>query len=456
MNSSRLSFCALALVLVCGPAVSAAAQGWSQPVASGATSPSALKTRRDAYATVSLTDTSGNANVYYAGGRTFTNGSYTTNSSTEYYNTGSHSFASGPSMRYSRSYFPLIPLATGKLLAVGGFSASYGTFGTCELGATSGGKVSSWSSTGSLHAAREQFPGSLIQNSHTSQDGMALVSGGYNGNYNTVQNTAELYNPSTGKWSYTAGSMSHARFGHSQTTLPDGEVMVTGGRTSTSGSNANYSTASVEYYSPASGTWRTGAPLQHARFRHTLTALNSTYNGFPVLLVTGGFWTYPDGPPPAGVTGPWQTDDTIEIGVWDGVSQYNWSLLTDASSNLLHMSTPGTNDGSRMDHGAAQVAGRDEVLVVGGWDSLIPSLDNPVQSGRTIVSPVLISVQLNQTTGAASGSVTPEPVTFTTRHELINVTLPNGTVLVVGGLQWDAHNIASDQNSLGDAWIFTP
>ncbi len=409
--------------------------------------------RRDAYGTASLTDTAGNTNVYNAAGRTYTNGRYTTQATIETFNTGSNSFATGPSMRYSRSYFPLVPLANGKVLAIGGFSAIYGTFGACDIASTSGGKITGWSSTGSMRASREQFPGTLIQNSKTTKDGMVLVSGGYNGNVNTVLSSSELYSPSNGKWSYTAGSMHYARFGHSQTTLPNGEVMVTGGRTSTSGTLANYSTDSVEYFNPSTGTWRVAnntvtAPgfLRHGRFRHTLTPLTSTYNGLPVLLVAGGFWTAPS--PVAG--GPWQTDYTLEVGVWDGVSQYNFSLLTDTAGNALQMSV------ARMDHGAALASGTDKVLIAGGWDSLIPSLDNPAQSGSTVASPDLVSVVFDPVTGTATGSVTPAPVSFTTRHELTNVSLPNGSILVVGGLQWEAQNISTYQNSLGDAWIYTP
>jgi hypothetical protein len=74
------------------------------------------------------------------------------------------------------------------------------------------------------------------------------------------------------------GSLVTARSGHTATLLPNGIVLVAGGRDST------FSTpASTELYDPASGTWTTTGSLATARDGHTATLLP---NG--MVLVAGG------------------------------------------------------------------------------------------------------------------------------------------------------------------------
>jgi hypothetical protein len=55
--------------------------------------------------------------------------------------------------------------------------------------------------------------------------------------------SAELYDPDTGTWSY-AGSMASVRVKHSSVLLPAGQVLILGGR------NRNSTTESAELYTP--------------------------------------------------------------------------------------------------------------------------------------------------------------------------------------------------------------
>src|SRR5678816_3808065 len=66
----------------------------------------------------------------------------------------------------------------------------------------------------------------------------------------------------------TNGSLNLARFGHSATLLPDGQVLIAGG-VCTNGSSTNV----AELYDPATGLDRLAKPMISARTAHTATLL---------------------------------------------------------------------------------------------------------------------------------------------------------------------------------------
>src|ERR1017187_4439744 len=66
----------------------------------------------------------------------------------------------------------------------------------------------------------------------------------------------------------TNGPMVTARYNHTATLLPNGKVIVVGGRDSN-----NVSLACAELYDPATGTWTTTGSLNIARYDHTATLL---------------------------------------------------------------------------------------------------------------------------------------------------------------------------------------
>jgi hypothetical protein len=75
-----------------------------------------------------------------------------------------------------------------------------------------------------------------------------LVAGGYNYGTNITYSSAELYDPSSGAWSYT-GSLTGPRSNHMATRLHTGKVLVVGGYYGVE------VLTSAELYDPAFGTW---------------------------------------------------------------------------------------------------------------------------------------------------------------------------------------------------------
>jgi len=106
------------------------------------------------------------------------------------------------------------------------------------------------------------------------QNGKVLVAGG-----GDDARSSELYDSATGTWSIT-GNLNIARVGHTTTLLPNGKVLVAGAASSFPSSSTF---DSAELYDPASGTWTYTGSLNTGRWDHTATLL---LNG--KVLVAGG------------------------------------------------------------------------------------------------------------------------------------------------------------------------
>jgi N-acetylneuraminic acid mutarotase len=101
-----------------------------------------------------------------------------------------------------------------------------------------------WTQTGDLNTPRYAHTATLLHN------GKVLVAGGAGPNScSTPTADAELYDPTSGKWSAT-GSLNTARFNHTATLLQSGEVLVTGGI------GLQVSLDGAELYDPATEKWR--------------------------------------------------------------------------------------------------------------------------------------------------------------------------------------------------------
>jgi len=129
-----------------------------------------------------------------------------------------------------------------------------------------------WTTTGSMNTERIAFTLSLLK------DGKALAVGGYNfcQSCNVMKRT-ELYDPSDGTWTPSANLM-FGRSGHAVATLPDGELVVSGGF------HGDDATATVDVYDPNQQAWTAaGPPMRSRRLSHTMTRLQDGR-----ILVSGG------------------------------------------------------------------------------------------------------------------------------------------------------------------------
>jgi hypothetical protein len=122
-------------------------------------------------------------------------------------------------------------LGNGEVLVAGGMSNGSSPWApsctaSAELYNPSTGQ---WTTTGSMTKPRATHTATMLN------DGSLLVAGGLcNGGFTYPDNSAELYEPSTGTWKAT-GSMNVARVNTAATLLPNGQVLIAGGNSTSSG-----------------------------------------------------------------------------------------------------------------------------------------------------------------------------------------------------------------------------
>lgn len=311
--------------------------------------------------------------------------------------------------------------AASKVIVVGGYgttvsgSASLNALASVEMYTPASAVAASgvWAAVTPLNYARGD---------HTSvnlQDGRILVTGGTDSFSNMLPST-EIYDPALNKWtsdSNTGPNPGHIGRAYNTLTLlahcplpPNCPVLAVGGD-STSGT-----LASAELYTPASGVLGTWVPtvgaMATARNSHTATLLPpyGTHSQGQVLVV-GGFNATNFGLSSAELYDPL-------AGTWSPAA----SLLTGV--RYAHTATLLPAD-------AAHPSG--QVLVVGGY--------GVAQGNQTLATCELYDPATNTWTQTASLAVA------RTIHTA--VLLPNGKVLVLGGL--DAFG-----NALSSTELYTP
>jgi N-acetylneuraminic acid mutarotase len=380
-------------------------------------------------------------------------------------------------------------LQNGKVLVTGGFNPG----NSAELFDPATG---TWTVTGPMSVARWFHTATLLTN------GQVLIVGGRTQNQLEPLYSAELYNPATGTWT-TTGSLNIARASHTAPLLQNGKVLVTGGWIGESTSNDSGILSSAELFDPATGIWTLTNPLTTGRAYHAATLLS---NG--QVLLTGGIGTNSVlastelfDPP----SGTWSPGADMQIGRDSHTATllpngtvllaggynggYQIGILSDAElydPTIDSWKTTGALNAAREQH-TATLLPNGQVLVAGGdGDGYLSSVEvydpaagtwstnNPLNTARNghtatllangkvlvaggkylITSPIVgylitASVEVyDPGINPATGTNTLIGMMITRRADHQAILLPNGKVLVAGGM--------NDISPFQSAELFSP
>ena len=251
-----------------------------------------------------------------------------------------------------------------------------------------------WQSTGAMAAPRAQHSATRLN------DGRVLVAGGNTTDGDGTAASAELYDPQTGRWSPT-GAMTAPRTEHAALLLPDGQVLVVGGFNYSVYHNTT-SVTTAERYNPATGLWHltTAPPVGIG-----LASAALLTDGRALIVVTS-----PTGTAPA--------DQAVTALLYDSQND-RWTSL-----------------------GTVALAGMPAVVALADGRALLLGAVGQINDGTT---PALL---LDPKTGQTIPSPLPDG-----RGGHAAILLPDGTVMVVGGVAWPT---GTDTVTLDTALILDP
>jgi hypothetical protein len=212
-----------------------------------------------------------NGKLLIAGGWT---GRYNVRRSAELYDPSTGVFTPTGDMVIERAGNTAALLRDGRVLIAGGEDRSENALASAELYDPATGK---FTGTGDMTEPRGEATATALKN------GKVLIVGGGSGHYpsQNVYRSAELYDPTTGKFTPT-GQMSVGRHKHAAVLLASGKVLVVGGSDNRDW-HGEYSSA--EIYDPAAGAFNATGSMSMSRFKLPYAAALLA-NG--KVLVAGG------------------------------------------------------------------------------------------------------------------------------------------------------------------------
>ena len=266
-----------------------------------------------------------------------------------------------------------------------------------------------------------------------------------------VINQAQLFHPTTRTFSAT-GSMNVARRDHTATLLPDGKVLITGGQ-----DNLGGPTNSAELYDPATGKFTQTDSMIEGRRLHTASLISQPGQGVEVVVYSGvaagvidqraEYWKEDTGafspysamasaqlgfPQPVPLRVP--PDGSLEPAIVGGFNNNGQPLPTELT---ISPATLDFRDGlnlkvARFHHTLTALPALNELIVIGGTNG----------------TQALNTAEIRGADGwkLASGSAgCPQGCLNTARSSHTATLLPDGTVLVAGGIDQDNSIIAGTE-----------
>lgn len=207
--------------------------------------------------------------VKLADGRVLSLGGDSATRSTDIFDPSTGAWVAGPSLQIGRKQAAGVLLDGGKLLVVGGQGGA--ALASCEV-------LDPATGTFALVAPMSTPRRALANTIANLSGGRVLITGGWSDTVDAYS-TAEIYDPATNAWS-VAPAMRVRRMHHRATALADGRVLVSGGCASATPSGC---TSNVDIYDPVAGTWAVAASMSIARAWHVAQRLSDGK-----VLVAGG------------------------------------------------------------------------------------------------------------------------------------------------------------------------
>ena len=339
------------------------------------------------------------------------------------------------SMTTARTGHTATLLANGEVLVAGGGNTTI--LPSAERYNQATGK---WTATGSMAIARTDHTATLLPN------GEVLVAGGIsNGSSpwsNSCTASAELYNPSTGQWTST-GSMTKPRDSHTATLLNDGSVLVAGGLCS---GGFTYPDDTAELYSPSTGTWKASGSMNVSRVNTAATLLpngqvliaggkSTSSGGTSAELYDHGRWTL------TGSMNVYRPNLTATVLTNGDVLVFGGTQLASSASEFYNPATgTWTRTGqyyvapSRIGH-TLTLLGTGKALVAGGRDKYSFTSYSRVYESATNSWPLTGAGHMNKVRSGHTATL-----------------LPSGQVLIAGGFDI----ISNTVTYLASAELYTP
>ena len=262
---------------------------------------------------------------------------------TETYDPATNTWTATPTMSVARSSHTATRLPSGRVLVAGGTNNAT-VHASAQLYNPT---TNTWLNTGAMVTARRGHKAVLLST------GKVLVVGGFGTTaWTSALKSAEIYDPSTGRWTAT-GSLSTAAGTVTATLLPGGRVLAI---------NDDGLTAAAEVYTPATGTW-TRVSDPPAFYGHAAVLLDSG-----VVLATGEEQSWYD----SGAWMYWPEDD-----YWEYVAYANETRRRGHSLTLLPSGRVLVARGTRN-----QVGGSAELFDPDSWSMYVVGYDEPT-TGHT-------------------------------------------------------------------------